>query len=91
VNNSTKIGSKVYLTNDPTGRGMALAVESYSNQRAIVVITTVLGEKLLVQPVQLTPGINYLPLDTGSKNQKTISFVTLYVNNQRIFTGKMLN
>jgi len=91
ISNPAKNSRKVYLTNNPSGTGMALAVENYASQKATIVITTVSGEKLRAQTVQLTPGFNYLPLDTIWKNPKAIWFVTLYLNNQIVFTGKMLN
>jgi hypothetical protein len=90
VNASAAGLSTVYLTGNSPGSATALTVNSLSDCRGIIIIYSLLGQKLQEMNVQLYKGYNNIDLPSASGQVAEAAILSLFVNGQLAYTQKMI-
>jgi len=94
--NITLIGAKginsqkIFLSTDAAGAKTILNIQSTSAQQGTVVFYGINGQLMGSRKIVVNPGLNQLPLEMDWDKTRAAKLVTVFLNNERVFTGKVL-
>ena len=71
-----------------SGKGMALVYSSPKTQYGYITLYAEDGRLLRTQKVQLVPGYNLLPIESGQG--RNVKVVSLMIEGRSVFVGKMI-
>jgi hypothetical protein len=81
---------KIFLSTDLTGARTILNINATTAQQGTLVFYSVTGELLGSRKITVNAGLNQLSLDNDWNKTKAARLVTVILNNERVFTGKLL-
>jgi len=81
---------KIFLSTDLTGTRTILNINATTAQQGTLVFYSVTGELLGSRKITVNAGLNQLSLDNDWNKTKAARLVTVILNNERVFTGKLL-
>jgi len=88
IDHNGAVTGKTFLTTSPSGKGMALVYSSPKTQYGYITLYAEDGRLLRTQKVQLVPGYNLLPIESGQG--RNVKVVSLMIEGRSVFVGKMI-
>jgi len=85
-----KIQPRIFISADPSGANPLLNVNTKSGQQATLVFYTAAGEKLGYKKILINAGSNHIPIVVPGNGARSVTVVSLYMDNRVVFTGKLL-